>query len=101
LCTNAPPRPQVKLHLRNAKTKIVWSAGKDKKETPPADKAEAMSQEPWLWMVQFRTNGRWSTEIFPMEKLSLEIDQKLDLVAVTAVNRFGYTSAPNCKQIGK
>jgi hypothetical protein len=65
------------------KTKVSW---------------DATGAEPvWQWVVQVRTEKRWSTEIVPGRITSRELSRlatrKTDLIALTAVDRCGNTSA--------
>jgi uncharacterized lipoprotein YddW (UPF0748 family) len=47
----------------------------------------------WLWVLQLRTNGRWSTEIIPGREFSRSLPHSIaratDLAAITAVDRCG------------
>jgi uncharacterized lipoprotein YddW (UPF0748 family) len=51
--------------------------------------------KPWLWLVQARSGGRWTTRILPAAATSQTWDRATaDLVAVSAVGRNGMVSSP-------
>jgi hypothetical protein len=56
----------------------------------------------WLWVVQMRSGGKWTTEILPGSNLSFPIPgAQPDALAVTAIDRSGNASAPAVAQIKK
>ena len=49
----------------------------------------------WLWILQYRTNAVWATEILPAHQTTRTFENfKPDLVAVSAVDRVGNLSSP-------
>jgi uncharacterized lipoprotein YddW (UPF0748 family) len=48
---------------------------------------------PWLWLVQTRTGNQWMTEIFPGSRKS-RMCGDTEVIAVSAVDRYGNTSQP-------
>ena len=53
----------------------------------------------WLWVLQYRTNGVWATEILPAGQTTRSFeDSKPDLVAASAVDRVGILSPPAALQ---
>jgi uncharacterized lipoprotein YddW (UPF0748 family) len=75
----APPKPKLTAAEANGRLSLSWSF-------------EA-AQEPWLWVVQTRTKGIWSTQILPRENTGMTLSSAADAVAVTAVSRLGNASA--------
>jgi uncharacterized lipoprotein YddW (UPF0748 family) len=76
--TRRPPQP--KLSVRTASSPHAsWS-----------------TEEPiriWLWLVQFRKDGEWTTEILPAHKTSRTWSGSApDVIAVSSVDRFGNIS---------
>jgi uncharacterized lipoprotein YddW (UPF0748 family) len=57
---------------------------------------ETTGGEPaWLWVLQFRINGIWTTEILPANQTERTFfDSKPDIVAVSAVDRVENESEP-------
>jgi uncharacterized lipoprotein YddW (UPF0748 family) len=59
---------------------------------------ETGKEKAWLWVVQRRAGGKWSTEILPGGQASLTVScagaSAPDLVAVSAVDRCGNQSPP-------
>ncbi|MDB6026208.1 MAG: hypothetical protein JWM68_2431 [Verrucomicrobiales bacterium] len=90
LSTNAPPQPQVKLK-QGKELRARWSAGHPEKV---AGKGDSSEQKPWLWVVQSHSPEGWSTEVLAAENLKSTLDEDVDAVAVTAVNRYGTLSTP-------
>ncbi len=48
--------------------------------------------DPWLWVIRTKTNGRWQTEIVPGHVRTYDLSAAIpspSLVAVSAVNRLG------------
>lgn len=83
LDSNAPPRPV--LVLTNGPSGAVearWSP--------------AAGETPWLWLLQQRVAGQWTTRILPFSArhAALEPGTTPDLIALRAVDRCGNTSAP-------
>jgi uncharacterized lipoprotein YddW (UPF0748 family) len=47
----------------------------------------------WLWLLQTRSSGKWSTQILPGETTSLAFtNSRPEYIAITAVDRLGNTS---------
>ncbi len=60
-----------------------------------ADWAASGGEPAWLWVLQFRINDAWTTEILPANQTSRTFfDSKPDVIAVSAVDRSGNESAP-------
>jgi len=84
LNASAPDKPKIDIIFGNNETKISWQ---------PTSSAKV-----WLWVLQKKTGGEWSTEIFPVEKNSLSIKSgasttpPLEALALTALNRYGNAS---------
>jgi uncharacterized lipoprotein YddW (UPF0748 family) len=76
----APEQPKLSVSGGLRKT-VRWQAGGPEK--------------PWLWVVQIRQADRWSTQILPRSQTSLKAESGHDdVIAVTAVDRFGNASRP-------
>ena len=49
----------------------------------------------WLWVLQFRTNGVWSTEILPENQTARTFENyRPDVITVSAVDRVGNAGPP-------
>jgi uncharacterized lipoprotein YddW (UPF0748 family) len=56
---------------------------------------ETNSEAAWLWILQYRTNAVWATEILPAHQTTRTFENsKPDLVAVSTVDRTGNLSSP-------
>ena len=56
---------------------------------------ETAGEAAWLWILQYRTNEVWATEILPAGQTTRMFENsKPDLVAVSAVDRVGNVSSP-------
>jgi hypothetical protein len=56
---------------------------------------ETAGETAWLWILQYRTNAVWATEILPVGQTTRTFENsKPDLVAVSAVDRTGNLSSP-------
>jgi uncharacterized lipoprotein YddW (UPF0748 family) len=76
----APPPPLLSARLESGELKLEWKSG---------------GGAPWQWVVQKKFGGKWAAEILPGEKTSESIKTNLlEVVAVTAVNRYGNMSPP-------
>ena len=87
LDSNSPGRPQVQ---RVSGESIAWQATGE--------------EEVWLWVVQWRRNGRWESEVLPRDKRQFTLPSRAsgaDLIAVTAVDRCGNTSLPSVAEMTK
>ena len=75
----APGKPLVALSRSGQTSQISWQRG--------------VGDAPWLWLVQQRTDGRWTTEILPSDHSSSVLrgtgNSLPDTVSVTAVSRLG------------
>jgi hypothetical protein len=71
------------------KTIVQWSA--TEKELP------------WLWVLQTRTGGAWTTEVIPgqFNARTFTRDKTPDLVAVTAIDRCGNASVPELLRLNE
>ena len=71
-----------------------WKLTFSMKQQKPDSKETA-----WLWLIQTQFKGEWQTKILPGRTASLTLDA-IDpndpdtVIAVTAVDRFGFRSAP-------
>jgi len=55
----------------------------------------AESEKPALWLLQtLRKDGKWESRVLPAKTRAVELKEKPQAVAITAVNRFGATSTP-------
>jgi uncharacterized lipoprotein YddW (UPF0748 family) len=50
--------------------------------------------KPWLWLLQTRTNGQWTTEILAEPERSRVWNQPPEVIALSGVDRNGNTSDP-------
>jgi hypothetical protein len=56
---------------------------------------ETTGEAAWLWILQYRTNEVWATEILPAHQTTRTFENsKPDLVAVSAVDRVGNVGSP-------
>ena len=67
-----------------------------KKTAPVCGFSGQPSGEPaWLWVLQYRTNEVWTTEILPAGQTSRTFfNSRPEVVAVSAVDRTGNLSSP-------
>jgi len=57
---------------------------------------ETAGKAAWLWILQYRTNAVWATEILPAQQTTRIFENsKPDIVAVSAVDRAGNLSSPS------
>jgi uncharacterized lipoprotein YddW (UPF0748 family) len=63
---------------------------------------ETSGGEPaWLWVLQFRTNGVWTTEILPVAQTNWTFKKTApELIALSAVDRVGNMSSPAALEKG-
>ncbi|MBI3850328.1 MAG: family 10 glycosylhydrolase [Verrucomicrobia bacterium] len=55
--------------------------------------ADATTNKVWLWVVQTRKGGSWSTVVLPGNQTSRSLDRaSTEMIAVSAVNRYGNLS---------
>ena len=77
----APGKAMVALTRSGQTTQVSWQAG--------------AGTAPWLWVVQQRADGRWTSEILPSDRSSAVLRGTAkgppDMVSVTAVSRLGNT----------
>lgn len=59
------------------------------------------SEPAWLWAVQARTAGVWTTQILPGARTSQPLPGGTDRVAVSAVDRCGNRSEPTVQAVAK
>ncbi|HKW29327.1 MAG TPA: family 10 glycosylhydrolase [Verrucomicrobiae bacterium] len=60
-----------------------------------AEWATAGAEPAWLWILQFRINGVWTTEILPANQKAWTFDHATpDVIAVSAVDRVENEGAP-------
>ena len=56
---------------------------------------ETAGEPAWLWILQYRTNEVWATEILPAHQMTRTFENfKPELIAVSAVDRTGNLSSP-------
>jgi len=56
---------------------------------------ETAGEAAWLWILQYRTNRVWATEILPAHQTTWTFENsRPDMVAVSAVDRVGNVSSP-------
>jgi uncharacterized lipoprotein YddW (UPF0748 family) len=56
---------------------------------------ETAGEAAWLWILQYRTNEIWATEILPAHQTTRTFESfKPDIIAVNAVDRIGNVSSP-------
>ena len=56
---------------------------------------ETAGEAAWLWILQYRTNEVWATEILPASQTTRTFENsKPEMVAVSAVDRVGNVSSP-------
>lgn len=87
LDSNSPGRPQVSLASSSS---VRWQPSGE--------------ETVWLWVVQWRRNGRWEAQVLPQDERQLGIGGAVaaaDLIAVTAVDRSGNTSLPAVLELAK
>ena len=81
LSTNIPVKPSLRLSRSQEDLILSWQS----------------SQPVSRWVVQTRVGGRWLTEIYPSAQTLLLVRKQglfPDLVALSAVDRFGWQSSP-------
>jgi len=87
LATEPAPKPSVTV-MRGNPTYVNWSP--------------APGETPSLWVLQFRIDDRWTTEILPGDtRLVTLSSDDVDVVAVSAVDRAGMMSAPATSRISR
>jgi uncharacterized lipoprotein YddW (UPF0748 family) len=78
---SAPEKPALSLVQRGASIEATWTHG-----TPTAIR---------FWLMQTRSNDRWTSKVIPGDKRSVVLDQSVpDTVALTAIDRYGNASEP-------
>jgi hypothetical protein len=56
---------------------------------------ETDGERAWLWVLQYRTNEVWATEILPASQTTRTFENsRPEMIAVSAVDRVGNMSAP-------
>jgi hypothetical protein len=56
---------------------------------------ETAGEPAWLWILQYRTNEVWATEILPANQTTRTFENsRPELVAVSTVDRVGNVSSP-------
>lgn len=76
-----PDRPKLTVGIENSGVRAHW-------ETSGGELA-------WLWVLQFRMNGVWTTEVLPVSQTTRTFfDSRPDLIAVRAVDRIENLSQP-------
>jgi uncharacterized lipoprotein YddW (UPF0748 family) len=83
LSKDAPSKPDAWVKNKDEKSKLHWRA--------------PTQQDVWLWVVQKRIDGKWTTEIVSGDKRSLDISgnaKAVDFVSVRSSDRYGNLSEP-------
>jgi uncharacterized lipoprotein YddW (UPF0748 family) len=81
LDSTSPAKPKLSIGESHAGLQVEWAASGAK----PA----------WLWILQFRINGVWTTEILPANQEVWTFDHSTpDIIAVSAVDRVENEGAP-------
>ena len=81
LNAKAPATPQFSVSLRNNSMRARWD--------------NAVGEPAHWWLLQLRTNGSWTTQIFPASQSNLRLDDmSTDALALRAISRTGIASAP-------
>jgi len=58
------------------------------------------AEKAWLWVLQSRIGGEWSTEILPGRQLSRAWTRPPpEVIALTAIDRNGNTGVPAVMQV--
>ena len=79
LSRKAPAKPSLAVRMAGGSAQISWSC---------------VDPEPaWQWALQTRTGKTWSTQVLPANQTSARCDSP-EIIAVTAVDRYGNTSRP-------
>ena len=56
---------------------------------------ETDGEPAWLWVLQYRTNEVWATEILPANQTTRTFENsRPEMIAVSAVDRVGNVSSP-------
>ena len=85
LDSTPPAKPNLSIGESRAGLRFEW--------------ATSGNEPAWLWVLQFRINGVWTTEILPANQTARTFsDSKPDLIAVSAVDRVGNEGAPAALQ---
>jgi len=71
-------KPNLSVSQRSTGLRLTWAAG-----TGP---------KPGKWVLQTRTQGKWTTRILPGQVTAHTLQGKPEQVALTGVDRYGYTS---------
>jgi uncharacterized lipoprotein YddW (UPF0748 family) len=80
LDSSKPNKPRVSVQRSGEKTlKVSWSCEGEEK--------------PWTWILQWRSEGIWKTQVLPRSKAAANLNDA-DILAVTAVDRNGNASPP-------
>jgi uncharacterized lipoprotein YddW (UPF0748 family) len=82
LASNAPAKPKLTVTSRKDGTRVAW---------PPASGAGASQIA--FWVLQTRTQGRWTTEVLAGSTTSHLLSGSPEQVALRAVDRYGQLSA--------
>jgi uncharacterized lipoprotein YddW (UPF0748 family) len=64
-------------------------SGGDSGERTQATWTTSVGGQPWLWLLQTGSGGKWKTEILPRDKLTGSCLAQAELVAISPVDRYG------------
>ena len=86
----------------------AWSVEKGTRKMPVPETGAQLkvhweasgAEKAWLWVLQARTGGEWSTEILPREQTSrVWTRPPPEVLALTAVDRNGNAGVPAVMQV--
>jgi hypothetical protein len=79
LDSTPPDKPKLFATVEKSGVRVHWETDKE-----PG----------WLWVLQFRANGIWTTQILPANQTSRLLENSMpDAVSIRAVDRVGNLSA--------
>jgi uncharacterized lipoprotein YddW (UPF0748 family) len=86
LSTTRPPKPRVTVAGLSRQLAVSWRL--------------ATPGEAWLWLLQTRRGGQWTTQILPAGKTAHRFSgAPPEAIALTTVDRFGNASSPTVFQL--
>jgi len=78
LSRSAPPTPQVSVTVSGRSAQVNWAVGSPERLA--------------VWVLQTRSGRRWTTRIIPGNRSSVRLESRPEVLAVTAIDRFGAAS---------
>jgi uncharacterized lipoprotein YddW (UPF0748 family) len=79
-----PPSAPALIPGKGTETKVEWKP--------------APGESVWLWVLQWRVNGKWSREILPATVTTRTLSVP-DVISIAAVDRSGNMSVPTVRQL--